>query len=165
MKEECLDEVTITVFPPIPGIGVIEEDPVVEEDACGDPTPPVPAPSEKSDDETIVISIAPKNPIDKISEMLQKVKGKFGDSVCLRYAKYDTQEDSEEARSWLNAALRGSGDNTVLNHQKFTMFIGSTAPIISINNRLSFVGTTPTLPQLMSRVSAALRMAEDKLKE
>ena len=71
MKEECLDEVTITMFPPIPGIGVIEEDPVVEEDACGDPTPPVPTPDEK--DDTIVISIAPKDPTDKISEMLQKV--------------------------------------------------------------------------------------------
>ncbi len=162
MKEECLDEVTITVFPPIPGIGVIEEDPVVEDDACGDPTPPVPAPSEKVDDDTLVISLAPKDPTDKITAMLQKVKDKFGESVCLRYAKYDTNEDSEEARSWLNAALRGSGDNTVLDHQKFSMFIGSTAPIISINNRLSFVGTTPTLPQLMSRVSAALRMAEEK---
>lgn len=165
MKEDCIDEVTITVFPPIPGIGMIEEDPVVEEDACGDSNPPVLAPSEKVDEDTIVISLAPKNPTDRISEMLQKVKEKFGESVCLRYAKYETKEDSEEARTWLNAALRGSGDNTVLDHQKFTMFIGSTAPIISINNRLSFVGTTPTLPQLMSRVSAALRMAEAKLKE
>ncbi|MFW9967062.1 MAG: hypothetical protein ACFFEA_07900 [Candidatus Thorarchaeota archaeon] len=165
MKEDCIDEVTITVFPPIPGIGMIEEDPVVEEDACGDSIPPVPAPSEKVDEDTVVISLAPKNPTDRISEMLQKVKEKFGESVCLRYAKYEAKEDSEEARTWLNAALRGSGDNTVLDHQKFTMFIGSTAPIISINNRLSFVGTTPTLPQLMSRVSAALRMAEEKLKE
>lgn len=144
---------------------MIEEDPVVEEDACGDSIPPVPAPSEKVDEDTVVISLAPKNPTDRISEMLQKVKEKFGESVCLRYAKYEAKEDSEEARTWLNAALRGSGDNTVLDHQKFTMFIGSTAPIISINNRLSFVGTTPTLPQLMSRVSAALRMAEEKLKE
>ncbi|MGD9382144.1 MAG: hypothetical protein PVI03_06835 [Candidatus Thorarchaeota archaeon] len=162
MKEECLDEVTITVFPPIPGIGVIEEDPAVEDDACGDPTPPVPVSTEKVDDDIVVISLAPKDPTDKITAMLQKVKDKFGESVCLRYAKYDTNEDSEEARTWLNAALRGSGDNTVLDHQKFSMFIGSTAPIISINNRLSFVGTTPTLPQLMSRVSAALRMAEEK---
>ncbi len=165
MKEDCIDEVTITVFPPIPGIGMIEEDPKIEEDACGDSTPHVPVPSEKVDEDTVVISLAPKNPTDKISEMMQKVKEKFGESVCLRYAKYDTKEDSEEARTWLNAALRGSGDNTVLDNQKFTMFIGSTAPIISINNRLSFVGTTPTLPQLMSRVSAALRMAEEKLKE
>ncbi len=165
MKEDCIDEVTITVFPPIPGIGMIEEDPKIEEDACGDSTPHVPVPSEKVDEDTVVISLAPKNPTDKISEMMQKVKEKFGESVCIRYAKYDTKEDSEEARTWLNAALRGSGDNTVLDNQKFTMFIGSTAPIISINNRLSFVGTTPTLPQLMSRVSAALRMAEEKLKE
>jgi hypothetical protein len=164
MKEDCIDEVVITVFPPILGIGVIEEDPKVEEDACGDSTPPVPVPSEKIDEDTVVISLAPKDPTDKISEMLQKIKDKFGDSVCLRYAKYETEEDSEEARAWLNAALRGSGDNTVLDHQSFTMFIGSTAPIISINNRLSFVGITPTLPQLMSRVSAALRMAEEKLK-
>ncbi|MFW9888800.1 MAG: hypothetical protein ACFFER_11480 [Candidatus Thorarchaeota archaeon] len=162
MKEECLDEVVITVFPPIPGIGVVEEDPVVEEDACGDPTPLVTVPRESIDADTVVISLAPKDPTDKITEMLRKVKEKFGDSVCLRYAKYDTKEDSEEARSWLNAALRGSGDNTVLDRQKFTMFIGSTAPIISINNRLSFLGTTPTLPQLISRVSAALRMAEEK---
>jgi hypothetical protein len=162
MKEECFDEVTITVFPPIPGIGLIEEDPVVEEDACGDSTPPVPAPGVTTEEDTVVISLAPKNPNDKITEMLEKVKEKFGESVCLRYAKYDTQEASEEAMTWLNAALRGSGDNTVLDHQKFSMFIGSTAPIISINNRLSFVGTTPTLPQLMSRVSAALRMAEEK---
>ncbi|MFW9912290.1 MAG: hypothetical protein ACFFEU_07455 [Candidatus Thorarchaeota archaeon] len=162
MKEECLDEVIITVFPPIPGIGVVEEDPVVEEDACGDSTSPVPAPRATINDDTVVISLAPKDPTDKIREMLQKVKEKFGDSICLRYAKYDTTEDSEEARSWLNAALRGSGDNAVLDHQKFTMFIGSTAPIISINNRLSFVGTSPTLPQLTSRVSAALRMAEEK---
>lgn len=162
MKEECLDEVIITVFPPIPGIGIVEEDPVVEEDACGDSTPPVPAHGESIDDDTVVISLAPKNPTSKVTEMLQKVKEKFGDSVCLRYAKYDTTENSEEARSWLNAALRGSGDNTVLDHQKFTMFIGSTAPIISISNRLSFVGTIPTLPQLTSRVSAALRMAEEK---
>ncbi|MHA1924500.1 MAG: hypothetical protein ACXABV_04380 [Candidatus Thorarchaeota archaeon] len=162
MKEECLDEVTITLFPPIPGIGIIEEDPVVEDDACGDSTPPVPVPSETVDDDTVVISLAPKDPTPRITEMLQKVKEKFGESVCLRYAKYDTTEDSEAARTWLNAALRGSGDNTVLDHQKFTMFIGSTAPIISINNRLSFVGTTPTLPQLMTRVSAALRMTEEK---
>ena len=35
--EECIEKVTITVFPPMEGIGIIEGDPVIEdEDACGD---------------------------------------------------------------------------------------------------------------------------------
>ena len=35
--DECIEKVTITVFPPMSGIGIVEADPVVEdEDACGD---------------------------------------------------------------------------------------------------------------------------------
>ena len=38
-EEECIEKVTITVFPPMEGVGIIEGDPVIEdEDACGDTT-------------------------------------------------------------------------------------------------------------------------------
>jgi hypothetical protein len=142
--DECLDEVIITVFPPMPGIGIIEEEPVAEEEkACGDLTPVVTA------------SKVQQTPT---RELLQKAEERFGDSVCIRIAKYETRAQIDEAIEWLNAALRGSGDNTVLDAQGFSTFIGSSAPILAVNNRLSFVGTIPNENQFLTRIGATFRM-------
>ena len=89
---------------------------------------------------------------------------KYGDTICIRTAKYDTKENLANAIEWLNAALRGSGDNTVLDEPSFSTFIGASAPILSVSNRLSFVGMIPNESQFLSRVGASLRIAEEGAK-
>ncbi len=159
--EECLEEVTIIVFPPLPGVGIVEEDPIyIEEEACGDSassqfsTPP----SDSSDE--IVIQLGISNPMQKINQLLDRAKDKYQDSICVKIASYETKEEMEEAREWLNAALRGSGNPNVLDQQAFSAFLGSSAPIFSINNRLSFVGLLPNESQLLARIGASLRIAK-----
>ena len=71
-----------------------------------------------------------------------------------------SQETIDDAILWLNAALRGSGDNTVLDNHSFSSFVGASAPILTINNRLSFVGTIPTQIQLISRIAATIRLMD-----
>jgi hypothetical protein len=159
--DECIEKVTITVFPPMSGIGIIEADPVVEdEDACGDTsTSGVSVDASKAD--TVVVKLASDDPMEKVSQLLEKAQVKFGESICIRWAKYDDKEKLEDAKSWLNAALRGSGDTTVLDDQGFSTFIGASAPILSINNRLSFVGMIPNESQFMTRVSATMRIIDE----
>ena len=159
--DECIEKVTITVFPPMSGIGIVEADPVVEdEDACGDSsTSGVSMDVSKTD--TVVIKLASDDPMEKISLLLEQAQVKFGESICIRWAGYDNKEKVDDAKEWLNAALRGSGDTTVLDDQGFSAFIGASAPIISINNRLSFVGMIPNESQFISRIAAAIRIVED----
>lgn len=162
--EECIEKVTITVFPPMPGIGIIEGDPVVEdEDSCGDTTVSSGAPN-PADTNVVVVKLKSDDPMVKISQLLEKAQMKFGESLCIRTAKYDSKEHLGDAIEWLNAALRGSGDNTVLNEPSFSTFIGSSAPILSVNNRLSFVGMIPNESQFMTRIAAALRIVEEGAK-
>ncbi|MFW9918618.1 MAG: hypothetical protein ACFFED_03395 [Candidatus Thorarchaeota archaeon] len=159
--EECLEEVTIIVFPPIPGIGIIEEDPAFEEsDSCGDSSTPLNSSTSTADE--IVIPIGIKDPMIKIKQLLRKAEEKFGNSICIRIASYGSKDDIEQAREWLNAALRGSGNPSALDEPAFSEFIGSSAPIFSINNRLSFVGLLPNESQFLSRIGASLRMATDR---
>ncbi|MFW9786929.1 MAG: hypothetical protein ACFFE2_11930 [Candidatus Thorarchaeota archaeon] len=159
--DECIEKVTITVFPPMTGIGIVEADPIVEdEDACGDSsTSGVAVDVSKAD--TVVVKLVSDNPMEKISNLLEKAQVKYGDSICIRWAKYDTKEQLSEAREWLNAALRGSGDTTNLDSPGFSAFIGASAPIVSINNRLSFVGMVPNESQFMSRIGATIRIVEE----
>jgi hypothetical protein len=159
--DECIEKVTITVFPPMSGIGIVEADPVVEdEDACGDSsTSGVSMDVSKSD--TIVIKLASDDPMEKISLLLEQAQVKFGESICIRWATYDNKEKVDDAKEWLNAALRGSGDTTVLDEQGFSAFIGASAPIVSINNRLSFVGMIPNESQFISRIAATMRIVEE----
>jgi hypothetical protein len=159
--DECFEKVTITVFPPMTGIGIIEADPVVEdEDACGESsTSGVSANVAKGD--IVVIKLASDNPMEKISQLLEKAQEKFGNSICIRWANYENSEKVDDAKEWLNAALRGSGDTTVLDDQGFSAFIGASAPIVSINNRLSFVGMVPNESQFITRISATIRMVEE----
>lgn len=158
MNEEYVEEVTVTVFPPMPGIGIIEDEPVIEDDeSCGDASLTVLAIDPSADSESVVVSFDSKDPILRINQMLSEAKETHGDSLCIRVADYDTPESLNDAIEWLNSALRGSGDNTVLDSQSFSMFIATSAPIITINNRLSFVGTVPTKDSLVGRISAALR--------
>ena len=162
--EECIEKVTITVFPPMPGIGIIEGDPVVEdEDACGDTTVSSGAPN-PADTNVVVVKLKSDDPMVKISQLLEKAQMKFGESLCIRTAKYDSKEHLGEAIEWLNAALRGSGDNTVLDESSFSTFIGSAAPILSVNNRLSFVGMIPNESQFLTRISATLRIVNEGAK-
>ncbi|MFX0107419.1 MAG: hypothetical protein ACFE7R_03980 [Candidatus Hodarchaeota archaeon] len=161
MKEDCIEDVTITVFPAMPGIGIIEEDPVSTDDACGDPSP-TSVSTDSSEEDTVVITLGSKDPMEKINQLLRDAKSKYGGSICIRVAKYGTKEQLEDSIEWLNSALRGSGDNTVMDAQKFSSFIGASAPIITINNRLSFVGSVPNKPQFLSRIGAALRIAQGK---
>lgn len=58
-------------------------------------------------------------------------------------------------------ALRGIGDNTVLDEAGFSTFIGASAPIISVSNRLSFVGRIPNENQFLTRIGTAIRIAEE----
>jgi hypothetical protein len=159
--DECIEKVTITVFPPMSGIGIVEADPVVEdEDACGDSsTSGVSMDVSKSD--TIVIKLASDDPMEKISLLLEQAQVKFGESICIRWATYDNKEKVDDAKEWLNAALRGSGDTTVLDEQGFSAFIGASEPIVSINNRLSFVGMIPNESQFISRIAATMRIVEE----
>ena len=159
--DECIEKVTITVFPPMSGIGIIEADPVIEdEDACGDTsTPGISVRVEDTD--TVVVKLVSEDPMAKISQLLEQAQLKFGDSICIRWAGYDNEEKLGEAKEWLNAALRGSGKKTTLDDQEFSAFIGASAPILSINNRLSFVGMIPNESQLMSRISATMRIVEE----
>jgi len=159
--DECIEKVTITVFPPMSGIGIVEADPVVEdEDACGDSsTSGVAVDVSKAD--TVVVKLASDDPMKKISQLLEKAQVKFGDSICIRWANYEDEEKLEDAKSWLNEALRGSGDTTVLDDQGFSTFIGASAPILSINNRLSFVGMIPNESQFITRISASMRIMDE----
>jgi hypothetical protein len=162
--DECIQDVTIIVFPPMAGIGIIEEEPLSEEvDSCGDNSSIPGSPGEFSSDE-IVITIGPKSPVEKINILLEKAKAEFGDKICIRTAAYDSDEDTEEAIEWLNAALRGSGSSTTLDKQAFSVFLGSSSPIITINNRLSFVGIVPNEGQFFSRIAASLKFSEERLK-
>ncbi|MFX1482065.1 MAG: hypothetical protein ACFFCP_02645 [Promethearchaeota archaeon] len=159
--EDCIERVTITVFPPMPGIGIIETDPVVEdEDACGDTTIPPPSLS-PVDANVVVVELKTKDPMVRISQLLEKAQMRFGESICIRTARYDTKEHLDDAIEWLNSALRGSGNNTVLDEPSFSTFIGSSSPILAINNRLSFVGMVPNESQFLTRISASIRMAEE----
>jgi hypothetical protein len=159
--DECIEKVTITVFPPMSGIGIVEADPVVQdEDACGDTsTPSVTATVPEVD--TVVVKLTSDDPMAKISQLLEQAQVRFGESICIRWAGYDNKEKLEDAKEWLNAALRGSGQKAVLDDHAFSLFIGASAPILSINNRLSFVGMIPNESQLMSRISATIRIAEE----
>ena len=162
--EDCIEKVTITVFPPMEGVGIIEGDPVIEdEDACGDTTVSSEAinPAEAN---VVVVKLKSNDPMMKISQLLEKAQMKYGETICIRTASYDSEENLAEAIQWLNAALRGSGNNTVLDESSFSAFIGTSAPIISLNNRLSFVGMVPNESQFMSRIGAVIRIAEEGTK-
>ena len=162
MKEdECIEKVTITVFPPMTGIGIVEADPVVEdEDACGDSsTSGVSVDVTKT--ETVVVKLVSDDPMRKISMLLEKAQLRFGDSICIRWASYENEDKLDDARSWLNAALRGSGDKTILDVHGFSTFIGASAPILTINNRLSFVGMIPNEQQFLTRISATMKLVDE----
>jgi hypothetical protein len=145
----------------MPGIGIVEGDPVIEdEDACGDTTVSSEAvnPAEAN---VVVVKLKSDDPMMKISQLLEKAQIKYGESICIRTAKYDTKENIDDAIEWLNAALRGSGDNTVLDEQGFSTFLGTSAPILSVNNRLSFVGMIPNENQFLTRIGASIRLSEN----
>ncbi|MGY5865899.1 MAG: hypothetical protein RTV41_14950 [Candidatus Thorarchaeota archaeon] len=162
--EDCIEKVTITVFPPMPGIGIVEGNPIIEdEDACGDSTVSSEA-INPADANVVVVKLKSDDPMMKISQLLEKAQMKYGESICIRTAKYDNKENLGDAIEWLNAALRGSGDNTVLDEPSFSTFIGASAPILSVSNRLSFVGMIPNESQFLSRVGASLRIAEEGAK-
>jgi len=159
--EDCIEKVTITVFPPMEGVGIIEGDPVIEdEDACGDTT----VSSETInpvDANVVVMKLKSDDPMMKISQLLEKAQMKYGKIICVRTARYDSEEHMADAIEWLNAALRGTGNNTVLDEPSFSAFISTSSPIISLNNRLSFVGMIPNESQFLLRIGAAIRIAEE----
>ncbi|MHA2026072.1 MAG: hypothetical protein ACW98U_09245 [Candidatus Thorarchaeota archaeon] len=161
--EDCIEKVTITVFPPMAGIGIVEGDPVIEdEDACGDTK--VSEAINPVDANVVVVKLKSDDPMMKINQLLEQAQMKYGESICIRTAKYDSEENLGDAIEWLNGALRGSGDNTVLDEPGFSTFIGTSAPILSVNNRLSFVGMVPNENQFLTRIGAAIRIAEEGVK-
>ena len=142
------------------GIGIIEGDPVIEdEDACGDTT--VSDAINPADANVVVVKLKSDSPMMKISQLLEKAQMKYGDNICIRTARYDSKENLVEAIGWLNAAMRGGGNNTVLDEPSFSAFIGTSAPIISLNNRISFVGMIPNESQFLTRIGAVIRIAEE----
>ncbi|MHA1137410.1 MAG: hypothetical protein ACTSSE_13075 [Candidatus Thorarchaeota archaeon] len=162
--EDCIEKVTITVFPPMEGVGIFEGDAVIEdEDACGDSTISSEAVN-PVDANVVVVKLTSNDPMMKISLLLEKAQMKYCDSICIRTAKYDSEEHLTDAIGWLNAALRGSGNNTVLDEASFSAFIGASAPILSLNNRLSFVGIIPSESQLLTRIGAVIRIVEEGTK-
>ena len=160
-EEECIERVTITVFPPMEGIGIIEGDPPIieDEDVCGDPMEAAEM-SIPADADVVVMKLG-DNSMVKISQLLEKAQMKYGENICIRTANYSTKDSLSEAIEWLNAALRGSGNNTVLTEASFSSFIGTSAPIITLNNRLSFVGIVPNESQLLARIGATIRILEE----
>ena len=159
--EDCIEKVTITVFPPMEGVGINEGDPVIEEeDACGDTTVSSDT-INLADADVVVVKLKSDNPMMKISQLLEKAQMKYGATVCVRTARYDSEEHMIDAIEWLNAALRGTGNNTVLDESSFSAFISTSSPIISLNNRLSFVGIIPNESQFLLRIGAAIRIAEE----
>lgn len=158
-EEECIEKVTITVFPPMEGVGIIEGDPLIEdEDTCGDTSVSSKA-INPSNANVVVVKLKSNDPMIKISILLEKAQLKYGEHICIRTAKYDTEEHLKDAIVWLNAALRGSGDHTVLDEPAFSTFIGTSAPILSVSNQLSFVGIIPNENQFLTRIGAAIRNA------
>jgi hypothetical protein len=160
MKGECIEEVTITVFPPMEGIGIANEVAIVEEDACGESTS-ADLNIDSSEEGTPVITLGPKSLMKRINKALEAAKETYGDGICIRRADYSSEEGIGDSIEWINAALRGSGNTAVLDEQKFSEFIGTSAPIITVNNRLAFVGVVPTIPQFLSRIGAAIRMVRE----
>lgn len=156
-EHECIEKVIITVFPPIPGIGIQELDPIVDtDDSCGDDFSPNLV-STDSDSESVIVTLDTKNPMEKISHLIEQAQIKFGDQICVRWANYNSQEAIRDAIVWLNAALRGGGNASILDESGLSRFIGASAPVISINSRLSFVGNVPTESQFLARIKASLR--------
>ena len=146
------------------GIGIVEGAPVIEdEDACGDTTVSSDA-INPADANVVAVKLKSDSPMMKISQLLEQAQMKYGDSICIRTAKYDSADNLTEAIGWLNAAMRGGGNNTVLDEPSFSAFIGTSAPIISLNNRLSFVGIIPNESQFLTRIGAVIRIAEEGTK-
>jgi hypothetical protein len=156
-QEECKEKIMITIFPPIPGIGINEVEPVVENsDACGEDFSPMQVSVDTGSD-SIVVSLGTKNPMEKISQLVEQAQMRFGGQICVRWASYNSQKEIQDAILWLNIALRGSGNSTALDEPGFSRFLGASAPVISINSRLSFIGNIPTESQFLARIKASLR--------
>jgi len=156
-EHECEEKVIITIFPPMPGIGIHELDPIVgDDDSCGDDFTPNLVSTDR-DSDNIIVTLDTKNPMGKISQLVEQAQMRFGNQICVRWANYNSQESILESIVWLNAALRGGGNTSVLDELGFSGFIGASAPVISINNRLSFVGNVPTESQFLARIKASLR--------
>ncbi|MFW9960807.1 MAG: hypothetical protein ACFFDV_07310 [Candidatus Thorarchaeota archaeon] len=156
-EEDCEEKVIITIFPPILGIGIQELDPIVESaDACGDDFSPNLISTDVSPD-SVIVTLDTENPMEKISQLIEQAQMKYGEQICIRWANYKSPDSTHDAIMWLNAALRGSGNTSVLDEPGFARFIGASAPVISINNRLSFVGIVPTDGQFLARIKASLR--------
>jgi hypothetical protein len=156
-EHECKEKVIITIFPPMPGIGIQEIDPVAEnEDTCGDDFAPNQVTTD-IDPESVVVTLDKKSPMGKISQLVEHAQIMFGEQICVRWANYNSQDGVHDAIEWLNIALRGSGDSSVLDEPGFSRFIGASAPVITINSRLSFVGNIPTESQFLARIKANLR--------
>ncbi len=161
-EEECIEKVTIIVFPPMEGIGIIEGDPPImeDEDVCGDPREAAEM-SISTEADVKIVKLNKDDPMIKISQVLEKAQMKYGESICIRTANYGSKEGLVDAIEWLNAALRGSGNNTVLTETSFSSFLGTSAPIIALNNRLSFVGIVPNESQLLARIGATMRILDE----
>ncbi len=156
-EEECEEKVVITIFPPMSGVGIQELDPIVETaDTCGDDFSPNLV-STDIDPDSVIVTLNTQNPMEKISQLIEQAQMKYGEQICIRWANYNSPDATQDAIMWLNAALRGSGNTSVLDELDFSRFIGASAPVISINNRLSFVGIVPTDSQFLARVKASLR--------
>ena len=161
-EEECIEKITITVFPPMEGIGIVEGDPPIieDEDVCGGPMDTAEL-SIPADADVVVMKLNDNKTMAKISQLLEKAQMKYGENICIRTANYGTKESLSDAIEWLNAALRGSGNNTVLTEASFSSFLGTSAPIITLNNRLSFIGMVPNESQFLTRIGATMRILDE----
>jgi hypothetical protein len=158
-QEECKEKIIITIFPPIPGIGIQEFEPAGESiDSCGDDFSPHLIPADNNPD-SVIVTIDVNNPIKKIEQLVEQAQMMFGEQICVRWASYNSKEEINDAITWLNIALRGSGNSSLLDEMGFSGFIGASAPVISINSRLSFVGNIPTENQFLARIKASLRIS------
>ncbi len=156
-EEECEEKVIITIFPPMPGVGIQELDPIGENvDSCGDDFSPNLVSTDISP-ESVIVTLDTNNPMEKISLLVEQAQMRYGEQICIRWANYNSPDAIHDAMMWLNAALRGSGTTSALDESGFSRFIGASAPLISINNRLSFVGNVPTDSQFLARIKASLR--------
>lgn len=114
-----------------------------------------------ADADVVVMKLNDNKTMAKISQLLEKAQMKYGENICIRTANYGTKESLSDAIEWLNAALRGSGNNTVLTEASFSSFLGTSAPIITLNNRLSFIGMVPNESQFLTRIGATMRILDE----
>jgi hypothetical protein len=80
----------------------------------------------------------------------------FGDTLEPQVASYSSNASIYEAIDRLNSALIASGKNFLVSPSNFYTFIGTIAPLVTIDGRIAFTRRVPEWDQLRAAVEEAL---------